>query len=68
MNKTGKYWADFLGLKVLTFNGFGSEEKFNKERMDRVTFLNRATSCKIEVETPPNRRDINKLKKKLTVD
>ena len=72
MNKNGKSWAEFLGLKIIDFkNGWNTQQEYECLLMNRGEFLNRAALSIIEVPQVKSRREaavfksnLGKIKKK----
>ena len=65
MKKTGKEWADFLGVEVTSPTGWFSEKDFLSNLITKWDFLNRASQSVVIPPKGSSRREINKFRENL---
>jgi hypothetical protein len=64
MRKTGKEWADELGVQILEPRGWNSVESFESLLITRLEFCNRAAASVLKVEQATSRREAAKMLQK----
>ncbi len=61
---TGPEWSKyFFSMKILSFQGFESEDCFKKNKYTKEEFISRLLSCEITFDMENSRQNAAKIKK-----
>jgi hypothetical protein len=63
--KTGKDWAEKLGLRIINPKGWSNEKQFNSELISKTEFINRASASEVAANFDISRRAAAELLRKI---